>query len=263
MIPKIIHYCWFGGNEKPEIIKKCIASWREKCPDYEIKEWNETNFDVSMNRYMKEAYDNEKWGFVPDFARVWIIYNYGGIYLDTDVELLSSLDGLLDNKLFAFFQNELNIALGLGFGAEKGHTVIKAVMNGYDDLSFIKKNGKLNLLPAPAINMKAIRKNVPSLRLDDTNQIINQNAFYSTGTYSKLMYHYGTATWTDKPNFSEERKPYKDTYIKRFLRKPTRVAWVEKHCGKRLYKAYVYFSYDVLEYGLSHAFGVIKKRIYK
>ena len=80
MIPKVIHYCWFGGNEKPDIIKKCIQSWREKCPDYEIKEWNESNFDVTINRYMYEAYQNKKWGFVPDYARAWIIYHYGGIY---------------------------------------------------------------------------------------------------------------------------------------------------------------------------------------
>lgn len=79
-IPRIIHYCWFGGNEKPEIVKKCMASWKEKCPDFEIKEWNENNFDINMFPYTKEAYENKKWAFVSDVARLWIIYNYGGIY---------------------------------------------------------------------------------------------------------------------------------------------------------------------------------------
>ena len=92
MIPKIIHYCWIGGTPLPEIAKKCIESWKKCCPDYEIREWNESNYDFTQNVYMKEAYEVKKWGFVPDYARLDIIYRYGGFYLDTDVELLKSLD---------------------------------------------------------------------------------------------------------------------------------------------------------------------------
>ena len=94
MIPKKIHYCWFGGNPMPEKDKKCIESWKRYCPDYEIIRWDESNYDVSKNRYMKEAYEEKKWGFVPDYARLDIIYNEGGIYLDTDVELVKNLDDL-------------------------------------------------------------------------------------------------------------------------------------------------------------------------
>ena len=98
MIPKKIHYCWFGGKEMPNKDKKCIESWRKYCPDYEIIEWNESNYSLDKCKYMKDAYKEKKWGFVPDFARFDIIYNEGGIYMDTDVELISSLDDLLSNS---------------------------------------------------------------------------------------------------------------------------------------------------------------------
>ena len=88
MIPKVIHYCWFGANALPESAIECIESWKQFCPDYEIIQWNETNYDVTKNRYMHEAYQNKKYGFVPDYARLDIIYTHGGIYLDTDVELI-------------------------------------------------------------------------------------------------------------------------------------------------------------------------------
>ena len=104
MIPKKIHYCWFGGAPKSKLAKKCIKSWKRKCPDYEIIEWNESNYDVTKIPFMKEAYDAKKWGFVPDYARLDIIYNNGGIYLDTDVEIVKSLDDLLSDRTAPFSQ---------------------------------------------------------------------------------------------------------------------------------------------------------------
>ena len=92
MIPKKIHYCWVGGAPKPESVLVCINSWKKYCPDYEIIEWNETNYDFTKNKYMQQAYENKKWGFVPDYARLDIIYEHGGIYLDTDVEIIKSFD---------------------------------------------------------------------------------------------------------------------------------------------------------------------------
>ena len=82
-IPKVIHYCWFGGKEKPPLVKKCIESWHQYCPDYEIKEWNETNFDVDCIPYVAAAYADKKWAFVSDYARLYLVYEYGGVYLDT------------------------------------------------------------------------------------------------------------------------------------------------------------------------------------
>ena len=105
MIPKVIHYCWFGNNPKPKMVKKCINSWKKYCSDYEIIEWNENNFDVNYCDYVKEAYEAKKWAFVSDFARLWIIYNCGGIYLDTDVEIIRNLDELLNDKAFFGFED--------------------------------------------------------------------------------------------------------------------------------------------------------------
>lgn len=92
MIPKIIHYCWFGRNPLPDLAKKCIQSWKKFCPDYEIKEWNEDNFDINSNQYVKEAYKAKKWAFVTDYVRLWALVNFGGVYMDTDVEVINSID---------------------------------------------------------------------------------------------------------------------------------------------------------------------------
>ena len=126
MIPKIIHYCWFGGNELPESVRKCIESWKKYCPDFVIKEWNESNYDVTKLPFMKDAYEAKKYAFVSDYARLDIIYQHGGIYLDTDVELIKPLDDrLLDTTCFMGMETPGTVATGLGFGAIKGHSFIK------------------------------------------------------------------------------------------------------------------------------------------
>ena len=128
MIPKKIHYCWIGGNPLPELAIKCIESWKKYCPDYEIIEWNEKNYDFRKNQFMREAYDEKKWGFVPDYARLDIIYEHGGIYLDTDVEIIKPLDSLLKEQGFAGMEQPGIVALGLGFGAEPKLPLIKELM---------------------------------------------------------------------------------------------------------------------------------------
>lgn len=117
MIPKKIHYCWFGMGEKPELAKKCIQSWKKYCPDYEIIEWNEDNFDIDQYPYLRWCYDNKKWAFLSDFARLLVVYQNGGIYFDTDVELIKTPDELLGCNAFFGFENDKNIATGLGFRA--------------------------------------------------------------------------------------------------------------------------------------------------
>lgn len=156
MIPKIIHYCWIGGNPLPASAKKCIASWKKYCPDYEIIEWNETNYDFTKNQYMKEALEAKKWGFVPDYARLDIICQYGGIYLDTDVEIIKSFDSLLENKGFAGFESEQYVNLGQGFGAEVGNPVIEKLLGSYDNLRFVNEDGSLNMIASPAHNTEAL-----------------------------------------------------------------------------------------------------------
>lgn len=156
MIPKKIHYCWVGGNPLPESVKKCIKSWKKRCPDYEIIEWNETNYDFSSVPYMREAYEEKKWGFVPDYARLDIVYTHGGIYLDTDVEIIRPLDPLLKLQGFAGFQDETQVALGLGFGAEAGNPVLKILMDSYRDLHFRQPDGSCDLTPSPTLNTRTL-----------------------------------------------------------------------------------------------------------
>ena len=104
-IPKIIHYVWVGNNEKPKDIKRCMETWKKHLKDYEIIEWNEKNFDIDSNKFVKEAYEARKWAYVSDYIRAYAIYNYGGIYLDTDVLVVESLDSLLDNRAFVGYEN--------------------------------------------------------------------------------------------------------------------------------------------------------------
>jgi mannosyltransferase OCH1-like enzyme len=152
MIPKIIHYCWFGDNPLPELAQKCISSWKKYCPDYELILWNETNFDVNIVPFTSQVAKVKKWGFIVDYIRAFVVYYYGGIYLDTDVELLKSFDNdMLKNKCFSGFENNKNIAPGLVFAGEKGCTIAKELMDFYTSYNFIKEDGELNLTPSPKI----------------------------------------------------------------------------------------------------------------
>ena len=139
-----IHYCWFGGGELPDEYKKYIESWRKCCPDYEIIRWDESNYDVTKNRYMRQAYENKKWAFVSDYARVDIIYHQGGIYLDTDVELVKNFDEFLKWDLFCGFESFDYVAWGVGFGAVKEHEILKDVLNEYEKRSFLKEDGSFD-----------------------------------------------------------------------------------------------------------------------
>lgn len=161
MIPKTIHFCWFGRNEKPTLVKKCIESWKAKCPDYRIIEWNEDNFDITQNTYAREAYTAKKWAFVTDYARLWIIHKYGGIYLDTDVELLKPLDDLLGNSAFLGWEDTGKIATGLGFGAEAGNPVIWCMLQDYMNIHFQNLDGSLDTLPCPVRNTKSVAHLLP------------------------------------------------------------------------------------------------------
>lgn len=144
-IPRIIHYFWFGKKEKPDIVKRCIESWHKFCPDYEIKEWNEDNYDVSKNRFSGEAYREGKWAFVTDYARLDVIYANGGIYFDTDVEVIRTLDDLLYNKAFFGMGNYGRIATGLGFGSIRESLILKELLAVYENKSFYRVDGEPDL----------------------------------------------------------------------------------------------------------------------
>lgn len=140
MIPKVIHYCWFGKGEKPKLAKKCIASWKKYCPDYEIIEWNEKNFDINCCPYVKEAYESRRFAFVTDYVRLYIMFTQGGIYMDTDVEVTRNLDEFLVHKAFSGFESETQIPTGIMAG-EKGFPLFENLLSYYDGRHFLDKNG--------------------------------------------------------------------------------------------------------------------------
>ena len=227
-IPKIIHYCWIGSAEKPQSVQYCIDSWKKYCPDYEIIEWNENNYDFTKNQYMREAYEAKKWGFVPDYARLDIIYNHGGIYLDTDVEIIKNFDDLLEKKAFIGFENtgteELFVNCGQGFGSISKNPLIKEMRDFYDNMHFCEKDGTLNMLPSPHFTTKVLCDN-GLVRNDITQNLDNIVVYnsevlcpknFTTGdiniTKDTYSIHHFTASWLDekiKAIIEHERNIYK------------------------------------------------------
>lgn len=151
MIPKIIHYCWFGRNPLPKLAQQCIASWRKYLPDYEIWQWNEDNFDVNMIPYTAEAYRQGKYAFVSDYARFWILYKYGGLYFDTDVEVIRPMDDIIAKGAFMGFETDpdgknsplrypsryaFGVNVGLGCGFEKENGFVKRMLEMYGGLTY-------------------------------------------------------------------------------------------------------------------------------
>mgnify|MGYP000330814874 FL=1 len=154
MIPKTIHYCWFGRGELSAKAKKCIQSWKKYCPDYEIIEWNEDNFDVHQNEYTKKVYSEKKYAFLSDYARLKIVYEQGGIYLDVDVELVKSLDDLLENDAYFGFETKEFINTGVGFGAKKGSIAVKTLLEEYNQLL----DGTKDVIGCPKLNTEGVIK---------------------------------------------------------------------------------------------------------
>ncbi|MBQ3532848.1 MAG: glycosyl transferase [Oscillospiraceae bacterium] len=190
MIPKTIHYCWFGGAPLPEKERRCIESWRKNCPDYEIKKWDESNYDLNQNEYIRQAYKAKRWAFVTDYVRLDVIYRYGGIYLDTDVEVIRSLDPLLEDSAFAGMESvdgkQLSIATGLGFGAEPGNEIIKEWRDIYENLSFLGADGTQDLLTTPARTTACLEKR--GFRQQNVIQLIDGMVIYPTEYFSPKQY---------------------------------------------------------------------------
>lgn len=180
IIPKIIHYCWFGKNERPDIVKKCMGSWKVKCPEYQIIEWNEDNFDVNCNSYVSEAYKSQKFAFVSDYVRVYALYHFGGIYLDTDVEVFKSFDDLLHHPSFWGFEQENYIATST-IGAAKGNKLIEEFLASYIGINFIKEDGTYNDLTNVAMITEILQNN--GLKMNGEYQVIDGDSVFYPQTY--------------------------------------------------------------------------------
>lgn len=169
MIPKVIHYCWFGRGQMPKLALKCIESWKKYCPDYEIKEWNEDNFDLDMYPYVREAYDTRKFAFVTDVVRLYALYHEGGIYMDTDVEVIKPLDSLLAYDAVSGFESDTQIPTGL-MASRDGHPLFKELLDEYNGIHFVRPNGTLDTTTNVIRISNTCRKY--GLRLDNTLQTV-------------------------------------------------------------------------------------------
>ena len=211
MIPKVIHYCWFGGGEKPKLVKKCISSWVKLCPDYQIVEWNEDKCDFTRAPlFVRQAVSRGKWGFVSDYFRSMIVFQNGGIYLDTDVELIRRPDSLLRDPAFYGFHNGL-IGSGVGFGAEKGRSLQRELMAIYENISFLLPDGTMDLTPCTVretpifVRHGLIRDNSEQI-LDDGTRIYpkeyldpgNWGSYYVYKTEHTISVHHYMSSWYSK-----------------------------------------------------------------
>ena len=158
MIPKIIHYCWFGRGEKPELAKKCIASWKKSCPDFEIREWNEDNCDYLSIPFMAEAYAAKKYAFVSDVMRLIVLEQYGGVYFDTDVEVVRDISPLLDDEGFIGFENDQFVNSGQVMAAKAHHPVIQAMIEEYKKLHFTNTDGTATPVGCPRLNTDVMER---------------------------------------------------------------------------------------------------------
>ena len=221
MIPKTIHYCWFGRNPKPKLAKKCIKSWKKYCKDYDIVEWNEDNFDISSAPlYVRQAYEAKKWAFVTDYVRLWAMVNYGGIYMDTDVEVLKPLDQFLKHKAFSGFEDEIHIPTGI-MACEKDFPLFNEFLHYYDDACFYNESGEISYITNVTIMTDSCLKK--GLVQNNTLQNIEGFVLYPNDFFCPISYatrelnktkntytiHWFSGSWQSKEVKEEHKKRVK------------------------------------------------------
>lgn len=217
-IPKIIHYCWFGGGQMSELAKKCVASWKEKCPDFEIQKWDENNYNVDVIPYVRQAYNNKAYAFVSDYARLDILYRYGGVYVDTDVEFLKNISPLLRNDAYSGFSlHAPRIATGLGMGARRGLPIIQEMMDIYKYERYITDYGINNTL-CQEYNTKVLVHN--GLIQNGRYQVVADMTCYPkdyldpksshfgilTDTTNAFSIHHSANTWSSNTRFGRQKE---------------------------------------------------------
>lgn len=196
MIPKTIHYCWFGGAKKSNLAERCIASWRRVMPDWDIREWSEDSFDIGQNWYAKEAYEQRKWAFVSDYARLKILYEHGGVYMDTDVEALKPLDAFLVHGAFSGFEDDKYISPVI-IGAQRGNGWIRDLLDDYDNRLFVLPGGELDITTnviTVTEKSKALHGFVPN---GEYQVLVHDVHIYPTEWFCPLSCEYGIMRMTE------------------------------------------------------------------
>ena len=194
-IPKVIYYCWFGKGKMPRLAEKCLESWKKYCPDYKIICINEENFDVNQNQYAREAYNAGKWAFVSDYARLKVLFDNGGIYLDTDVELIKPLDRIIEEGGYMGFDDSGIISTGLGFASEKGDELVGTLLADYDDIHFLLSDGTYDMKPCPDRNTETMIK--LGMDTSNKNQIFMGIHMYPEEYFCPMKYYTGKKIITE------------------------------------------------------------------
>lgn len=216
MIPKIIHYCWFGRGEMPKLMKKCIKSWKKFCPGWKVVLWNEDTFDVNSNIWTKQAYEARKFAFVTDYVRLKALYEQGGVYMDADVELVQPIDRFLEHEAFSGFENPQSVPTGI-IAAQAGHPVIKGWLDWYVDRPYLI-DGKPNMEPNVSFMTRDLLNR--GLVLNDTYQVIGGFAMYPQTYFCPLhtdtvhhcrtektvAIHHFTSTWRTPKGIKDMKK---------------------------------------------------------
>lgn len=241
-IPKVIHYCWFGGNPLPKSAEKCIASWRKYCPDYEIRQWNESNFDLNCNAYCTQMLEKKKWAFLSDYARLKIVYENGGVYLDTDVELVKPLDELLSQGAYMGFENADRVATGLGFAAEAGHPFIRENMAYYENLTDFDQPQACPHITTDLLEPYGLVRDRTKLQVlagltiypEDWLCPKDERTGLLTRTKNTVSIHHFDASWFEESWKKGQQKRWRQEKIRYILKTPNR--WLMKLLGQERYE---------------------------
>ncbi len=230
MIPKIIHYCWFGSGQMPSIAKKCILSWKKRLPEYSIKLWNEESFDISCNNYVREAYQAQKFAFVTDYVRLYALYNEGGIYMDTDVEVIKPLDAFLSLPAFSGFESDSGCITGI-MGSERHGVWVKDLLEEYSDRHFIRPDGSLdtttNVISVSNLMIqKGLVLNNQTQHLNNYVTIFAKDYFcpkaWDTGRYdissnTHTIHHFAASWWSRRERWIRWTRSHFGMMVARYL----------------------------------------------
>lgn len=241
-IPKIIHYCWFGGNPLPKSAEKCIESWKKYCPDYELKLWNEENFDLQCNAYCAEMYRRKKWAFLTDYVRLKVVHDQGGVYLDTDVQLVKPLTALVEQGAYMGFECSDLVATGLGFAAEAGHPFLKENMAYYETMTDFEV-----LRACPHITTELLEPYGLVRDCTKTQQLAGMTVYAAeylcpknerTGLMQKtkntISIHHYDASWFEESWKESKKKRWREEKLRHIRTTPNR--WLRKLLGQERYE---------------------------